>query len=451
MKLTEENEIAFEIMHKNKVGSSPLAVKICGGEGKLVESAFQRELQEINSEVTKAVKSNLTENWFGFANYSGLPNKVEAKEEVKAEEEPAYLKDKSHRNVKPKEEDLLADLMGHKIGNPMTGATKYLYQKAMAYIQKGYKATDALKKAKGEVSESMKEDKGSWQYFDNKQQAKKAVKEWLKDYTSGKPQKVEVDTDDDLKISSGSKTVSVVNMGDKWATSDLSSKHFIIPKKESKVESLINLMLDKSLMLAETTNTEARKVAYFLSERFIPTLETLVEAKEDDEMEPMDKGDKEEKGEKEEKELSPEEAKKVLAKVQKGLETLLGKVTDEEIQKDIQKYIDTVEDILDPDEDEEEGEKESEEPKEIEEAKEDSNRINVSVLIDMKSDIEMMLRDMEKALARAKKDDAFNHELNQELGKVSKSAMAVSNAIERIRKAQSPMFKPDFMQKKDKE
>jgi hypothetical protein len=124
-------------------------------------------------------------------------------------------------------------------------------------------------------------------------------------------------------------------------------------------------MLDKSLNLCESKNSDARKVAYFLNERFVPALETLIEAKED----------------KEEVELSPAEAKKVLEKVQKGLETILAKVTDEDLQKDIQDYIDQVEDILNPEEDEEEGEDEGseegeeKEPKEIEEAKKNALKV----------------------------------------------------------------------------
>lgn len=613
---TEENKIAFEIMQSKKV-TNPLSVKIHGGEGKLTESAFQKELQEINTAVGGALKSNLTENWFGTVNYgTQYGNKRPVREEAKEPKAKFKVGDKVERDDGSEEGEIVAigaydDVIGgyryrvkQKSGGTIfwnEGSTK-LAKKTMkedvsgwknshtkdvwiklSNDEKAYNATLKIAKDAKDLEKRAKPFVGSysdstidWQSIFNAHAGKEestSIKSTLKEAKENAFEKVvaylkkknvdkdlvspnyvadvakrlnvALSSDDVVKISdefgevkseakemlpSGYSSVNSElfkrGTGDgsrittksartpfeaKWVVdrhvsdvmsandlpkeapsyfSDAAKKYYDekYGKKENKVESLINLMLDRALMLAESTSIEARKVAYFINERFIPILETLIEAdeKSDDaeagfdltditasawkkvlstigaDAKPIHKpgkwiwkgkditlvtgndpitgkygtegGRKDEKDyasyiglsgskeqvekvfamiksladnvkdsnphenkyiseakedePKEEKELSPEEAKKALEKVQKGLEVILDKVTDEDIKKDIQKYIDQVEDILEPEEDEKDSEEgEENEPKELEPKEIEENQGRISVKDNIFDDI----------------------------------------------------------------
>lgn len=360
--LTEETKLAFEIMQKN-VGSSPLAVKVCGGEGKMVESVFQRELKEMNGEVSKALKSNLTENWFMLGNHKRPEEKVvEAKTsdwkdggwEYKANGNPVP-KTLSRTNMKTGEKEIAPFEFEMNVPYYETWKKQKNQYKWEKFVDKNA----PMKEAKGDHIRDIEAGRGgahgidSWKKRDKERDLKKDLKDYLKDKRNHSnlsthyiSMALGASADEVHKALVALHKNGEIDDEGNVLKNDSEEKE----SKKEKVESLINLMLDRSLKLAEGKNIQARKVAYFISERFIPTLETLIEAEEKDE-EPKE-------------ELSIEDYQEVLSKVQKGLETLLDKVTDEAIQKDLQKYLDTIEDMLDPDEDEED---EKEEPKEIEE------------------------------------------------------------------------------------
>jgi hypothetical protein len=395
--MLEENMLVANILKESSsfIKEDNMCQKILGGENGKIQSSFQEEVERSN----EFLAGIMGESFFNIQANKNKGFVHSAKQQVKDLKVPVQKKAAGEIPVVKEDDDKMPEgysMVGMQLFKNNPGGSTHITTKN---AETPYEVEHAVERY---ISDVMSADKlpteapkhfspAAKSYYERKH-GKPVVKEGYQGPgCRDKKYKIYIDGEYFMKTDCPDSVIDL-QIKPEWNVDDVewdddAGKVMVTTKpdveesftpRQKKVMECINKMMKRSSLLAESKlSVEQRKAAYFISERIVPVMATLLEDFEDDfgagtphseepKVEigmPKDAEGNEGEDNEDEHEDNEEEASDKLHTIVQALRTIADKVMEPALKDEISGYADEIENDVLPsydDEDEDEGSEDEE-------------------------------------------------------------------------------------------